>query len=89
MNGTDREDMLSMQEEAKQRVLDMRARSRFAAEQMNRRLQPESRDGAPPGHSAALTREETERLFLLSLCLLLSHEDADESVLLALMYLMS
>ena len=87
MGPTGREELASLQEEAKRRVLDMRARSRFAAEQMNRDLQPEAAAPEPRGDSQS--REDAERMFLLSLCLLLSNEGADESVILALMYLMT
>jgi hypothetical protein len=86
-------DILTMQEEAKRRVMEMRSRSRFAAEQMNRSL------GAPPPEKPAVPEpppapredpaEELERLFILSLCLLLAHEEADRSVLLGLMYLLT
>lgn len=36
-----------------------------------------------------LTREETERLFLLSLCMLLKSENADDELITALMYIMT
>lgn len=95
--------MMTMQEEAKRRVMDMANRSRFAAEDMNRALFPKKEDNAlqnkrqePQKAPAAgglefnnMSREELERMFILSLCLLLSHEDADDSVILGLMYLLT
>lgn len=85
------QELFARQEEAKRRVMEMQSRSRFAAEQMRREL------GAPepetPSVPAAAVRhpdaEEAERLFILSLCLLLSHEAADPSVILGLMYLLT
>jgi len=38
---------------------------------------------------SGLSREETEKMFILSLCLLLSQEGTDESVILGLMYLLT
>ena len=96
MSDRDMQELYKMQEEAKKRVMDMHSRSRFAAEQMNRSLnapQEQKREpaGAPvvPFASDTLRREELERLFLLSLCLLLSQEEADRSVILALLYIVS
>lgn len=91
-------EMREQQEEAKRRVLEMQSRSRYAAAQMNRTLgnreEPPLRQSAPadgPAHAEnrPLPREELERLFILSLCLLLSQEDADQSVILGLMYLLT
>ena len=36
-----------------------------------------------------LSREETEKMFILSLCLLLSNENCDDELLLSLMYLLT
>lgn len=103
MTDRDMQTMFDMQEEAKKRVMDMQSRSRFAAEQMNRDLsggaQPtaqttQKREPKPvPAHKndafAHMDREELEKLFLLSLCLLLSQEEADRDVILALLYLLT
>ncbi len=100
MSDKEMQDMLRMQEDAKRRVMDMHSRSRYAAEQMNRSLRPGAAEikpaPAPEAHSpparegvAEMDREELERLFLLSLCLLLSQEGADQSVILGLMYLLT
>ena len=89
------QEMRARQEEAKRRVLEMQSRSRFAAEQMNRSLGGASAEPPPvtPGEPAKglphMSREELERLFILSLCLLLSQEEADQSVILGLMYLLT
>ena len=94
---TERE-MREQQEEAKRRVLEMQSRSRYAATQMNRTLgnreepplqQSGPAGGVPQGKNISLPREELERLFILSLCLLLSQEEADQSVILGLMYLLT
>ena len=99
MNEKEMRDMAAMQEEAKRRVMDMRSRSRFAADQMNRafggtppeppRREPEKKPAPAGGALQHMDREELERLFILSLCLLLSAEEADCSVILGLMYLLS
>ena len=88
--------LFDMQEDAKRRVMEMRSRSRFAADQMNRALgnpPPESAPPPPPENVPAPAppenREELEKLFLLALCLLLSHEEADQSVIMGLMYLLT
>ena len=139
------EEIRQLQSEAKKRVMAMRERSRFAAEDMNRGIDPpadksfvpdasprvirmpveydarppkecggahEERKTVPPsGETAEEKKQETvpsadggagaasstrsmsgdelERLFLLSLCLLLGSERADHETLLALMYIMS
>ncbi len=91
------QEMRARQEEAKQRVLEMQSRSRFAAEQMNRSLggaagesaSSSANRGEPAKGLPNMSREELERLFILSLCLLLSQEEADQSVILGLMYLLT
>ena len=91
------QEMRARQEEAKRRVLEMQSRSRFAAEQMNRSLGNPSEEAAPQQRNRSepakgiqnMSREELERLFILSLCLLLSQEEADQSVILGLMYLLT
>lgn len=91
------QEMRARQEEAKRRVLEMQSRSRFAAEQMNRSLgnpsgepAPKQADRSEPAKGIQnMSREELERLFILSLCLLLSQEEADQSVILGLMYLLT
>lgn len=91
------QEMRARQEEAKRRVLEMQSRSRFAAEQMNRSLGNPSGEPAPKQADRSepvkgiqnMSREELERLFILSLCLLLSQEEADQSVILGLMYLLT
>ena len=70
------QDMLTMQEEAKRRVMEMRSRSRFAAEQMNRsfgappsekvRVPEKPQPSAAPAPQADLSGDELERLFILS-----------------------
>ena len=117
MSDQNMQELYRMQEDAKKRVMDMRSRSRFAAEQMNRAFgnpppkeeprpappppppvpggKPEPPRPAPPSPPAResgkreMSGEELERLFILSLCLLLAHEEADQSVLLGLMYLLT
>ncbi len=93
MSDADQKSMFELQEEAKKRVMDMRSRSRFAADRMKRELgdttvphAPQPAAGKPP---EPLSREELEKMFILSLCLLLSHEGADRSVILGLMYLLT
>ena len=83
-------DILRQQNEAKRRALDFQSRSKFteakppapapsnAAQQNESRLAP-----------SLITEDEKERMFLLSLCFLLSGEGADEALLVALLYLMS
>ncbi|MBQ6066400.1 MAG: hypothetical protein IJK89_06225 [Clostridia bacterium] len=147
MNDYSYRDIMRMQEEAKARVMEMRRRSRFLAEDFaggeartesgvrraemqeepqeyrarairmpvelpergearaesgeRREARAESgerraeiRQGT--GLTAALRNvfgnmgeEETEKMFLLSLCLLLSQENGDEGLLLAMMYLLT
>ena len=99
MTDRDMQTMFDMQEEDKKRVMDMQSRSRFAAEQMNRDLTggaqtTQKREPKPvPAHKkdafVHMDREELEKLFLLSLCLLLSQEEADRDVILALLYLLT
>lgn len=99
MSENELRDMAAMQEEARRRVMDMRSRSRFAADQMNRAFggnapeknppAPEKNPPAAEGERHRMSREDLERLFILSLCLLLEQEDADRSVILGLMYLLS
>ncbi len=88
------QEMRARQEEAKRRVLAMHSRSRFAAEQMNRALGNPAEEPAPQPSNRSepakgipnMSREELERLFILSLCLLLSQEQAAQRVILGLMY---
>lgn len=126
-------DIMRMQEEAKQRVIDMKKRSRkfaddFSADRKNDADKKTSADIIPEkvkaisypveydlptgkngyginsnitaqkknGISAALnkvfgnlTEEETERMFIMSLCLLLSNETGDDELILSLMYLLT
>ena len=97
MSDTDHRSMFEMQEEAKKRVMDMRSRSRFAADRMNRELggasAPVSQMPHPTEHkptpNESLNADELEKMFILSLCLLLSHENADRSVILGLMHLLT
>ncbi len=88
--------LFELQEDAKRRVMEMRSRSRFAADQMNRALGNPPAEPAPPPPpekaapaGAPENREELEKMFLLALCLLLSHEEADQSVIMGLMYLLT
>ena len=97
--------MLKMQGEAKKRITEMQNRSRFAAEQMNRELHgndgpflqtspsAEIRKQAPVetavGKISSHNADDTERMFILSLCMLLSSEGADEALIVALMYLLT
>ena len=89
------QELRARQDEAKRRVMEMQSRSRFAAEQMRRDLEPpgpEAQAQSGPAHKengGKPDREELERLFILSLCLLLSQEEADPSVILGLMYLLT
>lgn len=150
MNEWSSEEMRRLQDEAKQRVLEMRSRSKFAAEEMNRsigenpsaadarfikapevpraikmpvelpeRKRPDAKTVPPEepnetfrSHSDAkgstkkerkesapsaliknifgdLSDDDLERMFVLSLCLLLSYERTDDEILLALMYILS
>ncbi len=107
MSEKEMQELYRMQEDAKKRVMDMRSRSRFAAEQMDRSLrapQPVQTGDAPPPEAApqpaqmqqvwaaapgAPDGEELEKLFILSLCMLLAHEEADRSVILGLLYLLT
>ena len=96
MSDADQKSMFELQEEAKKRVMDMRSRSRFAADRMNLELGDTtaavSHATKPPAGKPAtepLSSEELEKMFILSLCLLLSHEGADHSVILGLMYLLT
>ena len=95
MSDADQKSMFELQEEAKKRVMDMRSRSRFAADRMNRELggiqTPVSSASEPAAVKPPepLSGEELEKMFILSLCLLLSHEGADRSVILGLMYLLT
>ena len=88
-------ELRARQEDAKRRVMEMQSRSRFAAEQMRKELGEPSGETLPPPEirrpagEGRMDREELERLFLLSLCLLLSQEEADRSVILGLMYLLT
>ena len=86
------QELFARQEEAKRRVMEMQSRSRFAAEQMRRDLgapEPEAPPPPPGREENGADSEELERLFILSLCLLLSREAADPSVILGLMYLLT
>ncbi len=107
MSEKEMQELYCMQEDAKKRVMDMRSRSRFAAEQMDRSLrapQPVHTGGASPPETdsqppqtrpvsaaapGAPDGEELEKLFILSLCMLLAHEEADRSVILGLLYLLT
>lgn len=142
MNDWSPEEIRNLQQEAKKRVMEMKERSRFAAQDMNRSMEREKNEmpaspDAPkvirmpveferndnkrresaekasecgvitveePERTAhgkeipdriksilpiKISNEESERLFLLSLCLLLGSERADHETLLALMYIMS
>ena len=100
MTGGELNSVMNMQEEAKRRVMDMANRSRFAAEDMNRKLYSSQTDQKNGGVSEAsgsagtrvfpgMSREEAERMFIMSLCLLLGNEQADESLILGLMYLLT
>ena len=86
------QELFARQEEAKRRVMEMQSRSRFAAEQMRRDLGAPEPEAPLPPHAEkenGADLEELERLFILSLCLLLSHEAADSSVILGLLYLLT
>lgn len=99
----DGQDMLRMQAEAKKRVMEMRDRSRFFLQDMQNgarqpRPAPNGNGGEhdkgvphpPPGFPEPPKKEpedETDRLLLLSLILLLQSENADKHLLLALLYI--
>lgn len=148
MNEWSSEEMRRLQDEAKKRVLEMKARSRFAAEDMNKTVGETSsfpdprfvkapdvpraikmpvelperkrtfvkeqdekiKQEAASGHSDTtekterkesapsaliknifgnLSDDDLERMFVLSLCLLLSYEHTDDEIILALMYILS
>ncbi len=95
--------MLRMQAEAKKRVMEMRDRSRFFLQDMQngaRQPRPAPNDNrgeydkeTPPPHTGFPeppgkgTEDETDRLLLLSLILLLQSENADKHLMLALLYI--
>ena len=89
------QELRARQDEAKRRVMEMQSRSHFAADQMRRDLEgpgPDTQARSGDVHTengGKPDREELERLFILSLCLLLSQEEADPSVMLGLMYLLT
>lgn len=132
MNDYTYQDMMRMQNEAKQRVLEMQKRSRNAADSFNgvhknaareRDLQTEELPRVPKkisypaelhgasvhNHSSVraqqgrafdirgtlksvfgdLSGDDYEKMFILSLCLLLTKDGADESLIMALMYLLA
>ena len=131
MNDYTYQDMMRMQNEAKQRVLEMQKRSRSAADSFNGvnkgsvqekelaeelprvpkkvSYPAELRKGAGygvqqkktnPGQKldirnalksvfGDLSGDDYEKMFILSLCLLLTKEGADESLIMALMYLLA
>ena len=127
-------EILRMQEEAKQRVMDMKKRSRSFADSFSssasvnavpdkpqavsmpveydrpfvkrkplQRAEPEkicvkeeNKAQKKEGLSSALKKvfgelggDEAERMFILSLCLLLASENCDDELILALMYLLA
>lgn len=153
-------DVLSMQEQAKQRVMEMQKRSKFAVDEMNREIHPNETHvnqsdrqkssvrevGVPQqpknihypvnlngtkeksantsfsshgkknavtenksNHSAYtkqsqrrsdlpeslrkifgnLSKEDSEKMLILALCLLLTSEQADDSLIMAMLYLLS
>lgn len=148
MNEWSSDEMRRLQDEAKKRVLEMKARSKFAAEDMNKTAgelssfsgprfikapdvpraikmpvelperkrsfireqekeikqeaasessdlteKKERKESAPSALIknifGDLSDDDLERMFVLSLCLLLSYERTDEEVILALMYILS
>lgn len=148
MNEWSSEEMRRLQDEAKKRVLEMKARSRFAAEDMNKTVgetssfpdprfvkapdvpraikmpvelperkrtfvkeqdekikqeaasgpsetikKTERKESAPSALIknifGNLSDDDLERMFVLSLCLLLSYEHTDDEIILALMYILS
>lgn len=146
MNEFSSDEMRRLQDEAKKRVLDMKTRSRFLTEDINKEFSEPSytdnrfinpnrkaksikfpidfpkteenggieektaevqisdlptvavktKQRKPAKTSAVLDNffsdlsdDDLERLFILSLCLLLNHEQTDEEVVLALMYILS
>ena len=131
MNDYTYQDMMRMQNEAKQRVLEMQKRSRSAADSFNGAQKTGDRQKEEPTgelprvpkkisfpagihanqqNQAAqkkifpgqgldvrntlksvfgnLSGDEYEKMFILSLCLLLTKDGADESLIMALMYLL-
>lgn len=125
------QDVMRMQSEAKQRVLEMQKRSRYAAERFNGQ-KGEATEEKHPDEETELPRipkaisyptelpsarkrqgtrqvntgginirkaifdmfgnlsaDDYEKMFLLALCVLLSQEQCDDSLILALMYLMT
>ena len=134
MNDYSYADMMRMQEEAKQRVLDMKKRAREYADTFSYERAAENEKEPKPdiipekakaisypvefdrpvksnndycrnniisaqkkcGISTALNKvfgnlseEETERMFIMALCLLLSNESGDDELVLSLMYLLT
>ncbi len=132
MNDYTYQDMMRMQNEAKQRVLEMQKRSRSAAESFNgiqkndirkneehqeelprvpkkisfpaeinpgRVNQPHQKKpctgrgtdirNALKGVFGNLNGDDYEKMLILSLCLLLTTDGADESLIMALMYLLA
>ncbi len=130
MNDWSSSDMIKMQDEAKKRVMEMKDRSRFAAEDMNRSIAGQTDEGLYDKVKAIkmpvelpekkrkekagitkpeqlpekinadkkqmiknvfgdLSEDELEKMFILSLCLLLSYEQCDEEIMLALMYILT
>lgn len=131
MNEYSYADIMRMQEEAKQRVLEMKKRSRSYVENSTEEKKGSSAkdagSGIPErprtisypveydlpknsravdngkksaqkerGLSAALDNifgnmsgEETERMFILSLCLLLVNENCDDELIMSLMYILT
>ena len=93
------EEMLRMQNDAARRVQEMERRQRSAGQEVNAQAPGKPRPRDPPSVSepppvpeqptvpALQSEEEAERMFLLSLCLLLSAEGADEALVIALLYL--
>ena len=88
--------MLKAQEEAKRRVMEMQSRSRFLShggeEPRPSQQPPPPEPRRPPpapasGSPDPLLSADTDKLLLLSLCLLLQREDADPFLLMALLYI--
>lgn len=97
----DGSDMLKMQEEAKRRVMQMRDRSRFFMQDIRSQKEGEgyfpqkqptesqvrianTEDTSGSDRNSA---EDTDKLLLLSLFLLLQQEHADRDIALALLYI--
>lgn len=118
MKEWDSDEMRRLQDEAKKRVLEMKERSRFAAEEMNgsvNRKNNSENDRKEPVRAIKMPVElpdnysdkgavrtnkqgfpfldcsddDLERLFLMSLCLLLSYEHSDDELMVAMMYMMT